>query len=315
MFIKFPEIENSYNIKEIERFIELYPELKDEKYIVWEKLDGANIQITLSKNCDIQICSRKRVLNRDEAFFGIWNILASQEYKQFISDFRNRFIDFNLYGEIFGKDIQKRINYGDEQYLLFYMFRLDGHIIPPKDFISIMLDMGYGRYICPYELVDGFSSVMSCDIERNTVLNSVEGKNIIEGIVFLPYDKIYRSKVNSLFIFKKKSEGYQEVCKKKILKIKNDEDFDPRVSELNEVFKGYINRNRILSAISKEGPIRNVREIGKYHKIVMDDAKKDFLKDYHEVYDVIPFKQKKAVFSIKSMLADMLRNEIYEEQA
>ena len=43
MFKKFPSIENHYQQKNIDYWLRLYPELKDEDYVITEKLDGANL--------------------------------------------------------------------------------------------------------------------------------------------------------------------------------------------------------------------------------------------------------------------------------
>jgi hypothetical protein len=61
-------------------------------------------------------------------------------------------------------------------------------------------------------------------------------------------------------------------------KIKNIE-YSDKVNELKTIFNEYLNENRVLSVFSKEGEIENTSDIGKYIKLVLDDAKEDFFKD------------------------------------
>ena len=49
-FQKFFSIENHYRNKEIAKWLEIYPELKNEKFVLTEKIHGSNIQLYFSPN-------------------------------------------------------------------------------------------------------------------------------------------------------------------------------------------------------------------------------------------------------------------------
>ena len=80
-----------------------------------------------------------------------------------------------------------------------------------------------------------------------------------------------------------------------------DEVIDP----LNAAFREYINEQRMDNVFSKEGPIADKSQIGKYIGLILVDAIEDFTKDYPEA-ETLDKKQRKAVFNVGSAVAKML---------
>ena len=109
---------------------------------------------------------------------------------------------------------------------------------------------------------------------------------------------------DSRFLVKKKSEKFKE--KESTKKLKPKEDLSSEVVNLMLEFKSYINDNRMLSAFSKEGPIERPQEMGKYIKLIIEDAKEDFLKD-NVVPDSLSEKEQKLIFNVGGLVADKLK--------
>ena len=63
------------------------------------------------------------------------------------------------------------------------------------------------------------------------------------------------------------------------------------------------------SVFSKDGPIEDRKDIGKYIKTILADAKEDFLKDYPEVA-TLDKAQQKTVYNVGSTIAKMLMAEM-----
>ena len=62
-FIKFPDIENSYNTKHITHWLERYPDLQHCKFVYEEKIDGSNLSI-ITKPKEVFFASRNQIIRR-----------------------------------------------------------------------------------------------------------------------------------------------------------------------------------------------------------------------------------------------------------
>jgi len=175
MFKKYPDIENTYNQKKIDRFLWDFPILKNEQYIVTEKRDGSNIQIIFEPDKDsFKIGSRNRILDENESFNDVWEEIKDPfyngliSYGKHLSQIHNAVVTF--YGEIFGKGIQKRINYGDEKYIEIFDIAIDGELMPQMFLVE---DKILTDYMVPvYGLLDGIQNAL--DFEPDN-FNEIEG--------------------------------------------------------------------------------------------------------------------------------------------
>lgn len=277
MFKKYNEIENYYYNKHINRFLDMYPELKDTKYIVEHKYDGSNISICIDEENNVRWAKRSQLIAEDDNFMGLMEV--KEDYTSFIDaviEWKNRNVDtccsVQVYGEIFGTGIQKRCNYGDGKFIRFFDIRIGDEFVSPKRFREIMEEIGYSDLIVEtFDMIEGLNNVL----EFNPYIKNEFG-SLIEGVVIKPYYENYFSSLGSRFILKKKNEEFGE---KKQKKQKKKKEADPEVEKLKELFLPYINRNRVLSVFSKEGEIENQDQIGEYIKLVMKDAQEDFYKE------------------------------------
>jgi len=262
-FKKYPKIQNTYQNKVISQHLEYHPQCKDIYYAAQIKLDGSNIQFVFEPHIPMRIAKRSGLIGQDDNFNGILDILPKYQY---VIDYLQEYCDtknvnVNLFGEIYGKGIQNRINYGDGKYLAFFDIAINDEILRYKD----------AREEFPY-LTEVFW-VPTVGIFLYQDIFEVRVPEEHEGLVFKPYE--YHD--GRPLILKKKNEKFEEKMKS-VKKEKKPE--DPEVAEWKEKFLPYINKNRVLSVFSKEGEIDSPEQIGHYIKLVMEDAIEDFTQDY-----------------------------------
>ncbi len=281
-FKKYNSIENSYQNKVIEHFLGQFPELLDVKFVAVEKLDGSNIQICISPN-DIKIGKRTSWIEEGESFNDIHNVI--KKYQDSINAIQKHCIEegleIRLFGEIYGKGIQRRIDYGDEKHMSFFDIMINGEYLGYQEFLGLVV-----KFKLPTPKLYLMSNLQQC-----LKLNA-EDKG--EGFVIRPKDKNYYSHTGSRFILKKKSESFSEKMEKK-------QTTQRQVSPLNLEFRRYINENRVKNVFSKYGEIETSKDIAKYIKYVLEDAKEDFIKDTPNFQD-IPKDEYKAVFNVGSSI-------------
>lgn len=312
MFIKYQDIENSYQSKHIQKTLEYHPELKTCKYVATEKLDGSNIQLIfqpgihcIEKMMEVtEFCSRSNKLNKTSNFQGASIPELLERYKEIIrllQIYANQFeLPVNLYGELYGYGIQKRINYGKDKYLTFFDMRINGHPVSQKDFCDYMHYLEWRTefkniYVKPFKIFDSLEEALELSPEFESAFSPT--KDHAEGWVIKPWD------VASTFYLKIKSEKFKE--KTKVREIKNKE-YSITVNKLKAYFNGMINENRVLSAFSKIGEIERPDQIGDYVKYVLEDVKKDFLKEYNLEEDLTQ-EEKKYIFNGGKHVVEILR--------
>ena len=301
MFKKWHSIENSYREKHINWFIERFPELVDEPFIITEKLHGSNFQWYIQPNESIMVGSRNNFLDLDESFQGVpirdlWD--AHENLLQHLQASSNLSGDTcRLFGELFGKGIQKGVNYGDEKRLLYFGLMIDDVLLEHTIFQSIV----HADYRVPEIFVStNFQDALEYNSKFDSRILNQEG-NICEGVVIQPYRKHFFDNDGSPFILKKKNDEFKEKQKAKKVMVIDDE-----VIALNNEFRGYINDNRLQSVFSKEGEIETPNQIGDYIRFLLVDAKDEFVKDFLEV-EQLSKSQQKQVYNVGGIIVNMLK--------
>lgn len=301
MFRRYPKIENSYRQKTINMFLKHHPELENEWYVIQHKYDGANISLIFMPDRILRIATRNRVLGFDEDFHDVWNVVTGPEYKELLKfGFRNA-IRYNtkiqIFGELFGSGIQKRIDYGDDKY-----FRVFDICFENMDGDTVFWEQKLlcGDPVLSKYMVEVFSMVMGLN---NALDYKPHRFDEIEGVVIKPFDNVYFSPQGSIFYLKNKNPKFEEKGNK--VKKDNKPKFSEDVENLHREFIQYINENRVLSVFSKIGEIQDPKQIGMYIKEVLNDAKEDFAKDGFDVsgHDK---KEQKYIFNVGSMVVDIL---------
>jgi len=291
-FKKYPSIENHYQTK----FIAQGAHILNEKYIVREKLDGANIQIVFTPFQPRKIGKRTSYLETDENFMDIWNTL--DKYKEFLSFYQQTADStgnvFRFYGEIYGRGIQKRIDYGNEKYISIFDLMINDNFLAQSTLESMLEVHGF-RNLLPesYGIFDNLVDALKIETKENT-----------EGVVIQPLNLVHFLPSGSRFIIKKKREDFDD--KRTPQKIIEE---NTGISALNLEFRSYINENRVKDVFSKYGEIQEPKQIPDYIKYVLEDAKEDFLKN-HNLEEEIPHfeeKMKKDIFNVGGAIVLILK--------
>ncbi len=333
-FYKYPDIENHYRKKIINDNLKYNPHMQNEIYIAQEKIDGANFQIAIdTRTSEIKYGKRSSYLSEKSNFFDYQTVIKSEMIDDFIQSFINvinlnyitkeqydKYIDlsFNncnkldefyvyylkhkpiqviLYGELYGKGIQKRINYGDKKYIKFYDIRFimedeSSVFLPVYLFYHLFHELEFNELASP--MISKFKNLndaLEMDVENIKThcfeLSNI-GEDFVEGVVIKP---LHNS--NTRFYIKKKTKRFSEDNhnKKNKKELTNEE---KQALNLRESFEEYINENRINSAISKFGPVEKP-QYSEFIKFVINDALNDFIKDYENEYNKLNKKEQRLI--------------------
>lgn len=322
-FKKYMSIENHYRDDHIDYFLEIFPKLEHDTFVITEKLHGANICLIIEDDI-LKVASRNRVLEGGESFYDIWNVLDREEYKCLVESVKNhcKGKQVSLYGELIGKGIQKGVDYGEEKRLLFFDIAIDGMYLSQKEFMHFVFEY-FPSVECsfvvgpsPFNLcvpslgkVVGLKTALDFNTNFNSKILNIED-NICEGVVIKPYETVYPTGNGRIFYLKKKNGAFKE--KQKTSKIKKDpkNDYSEEVQNLHAEFLSYITKNRLDSVFSKYGKISSMNDMGKYIQLMMEDAKEDFMKDTGFKEEKCDKPNKKYIFNVGAEIVSMLKESL-----
>lgn len=301
-FKKFPSIENSYRQKHIAWFRDRYPQLASEVFVVSEKLHGANFQWYVQPSEVVQAGSRTRFLDTQGSFQGASipdlmaahaDVLASMQ-----AWVESAGCTVRLFGELIGCGIQKGVNYGTEKRILYFGLMVNDEMVPFADMEGRLNP----ELIVPIVAkVEGLDAALNFDTKFDSLVVG-EPDNLCEGIVIQPYARVYFDGHWSPFVLKKKNEAFKEKQKAKTPRV-----IDSEVERLNAEFVSYLTHNRLQSVFSKHGEIESPTQIGDYIRLVLGDAKEDFLKDFGDGVLALDKKQQRQVYNVGGKIAHMLK--------
>jgi len=303
-FIKFPEITNTYHGKFLGKFQEEFGPILNTTYITHEKIHGANIQLVFEPNQEMQVASRNRILDKDEDFYGVHSVLKNIDLSKFQSWANSNKANINLYGEIFGSNIQNGVDYGPDRRILFFTIFINDVM---KDIVT--LDNIFSTFNLSHLRVpevarfESWKDAIRMDTEFLSKLNPIEG-NLCEGVVIQPLDKVIINNGGHYFILKKKNKKFMELMREG--KTKNPSIPDEEVLNLRKEFESLINENRVQSIFSKHGEIQEIMKMGEYIKLVWQDAMNEFLIDYEEEFKVLDKSKQKMVTNVGAIIRNLL---------
>lgn len=319
MFRKYPEIENTYNRKFIDKFIYLYPQLLKAHYVIYEKLHGSNVQIIVPSNGDFQLGKRHSLIEPNENFYGIWDTIKrySQPINK-ISEYVKRcgYSYMNYYCEYFGGDgereprIQKGVIYNPLQQIRFFAVAIEDRLQPPIVLEDIFDHLGLKELLVPkIGIIEGLDAALHIDVNMTTLINPYIEDNFLEGVVIQPHTRTFVDKTGKRFLLKKKHPKFEERGKRKKSKpVVNDLD-EKIIGRLHEIFLGYLNENRLQGTFSKVGEIQDKSEMSKYIEFTIKDAIKDFEKDFGDEMDEAGYSrlERKRIYKGAGVIVEMLK--------
>jgi len=311
-FKKYSSIENSYHDKHVMYFLKAFPALKNEMYILREKLDGANVQFYFTPDGDastMKVGKRTSFLTPGAGFYDIWNTIerykaefgALQQYSTTIEK------PIRVFGEIYGPGINGRVDYGPEKKIATFDIYTNEILLTQVELDCVADYYNFKHMLAPkIRMIEGLENALDFNPEFTSAILNEDG-NYAEGFVMQPYRKIYRTGSGERFLLKKKGEKFKEKeTKNKGPKIKQD--LHPNIIRLVGMFNEYVNENRVLSVFSKHGPIESPKQIGKYIVLVLEDAKEDFYKDNPDID--LDKMTAKIVFNSGKTIVDILKKHL-----
>lgn len=303
--VKYPSIENSYQKKHIEMWLRARPELINERFIVTEKIHGSNFQVLFTPEQECRYFSRNQEILLDEKFHDYQNALIEPllqdafEALQAYANINNKSV--RAFGELFGKGIMKGVDYGfgTEKRFRIFDIVIGERWLAPLEALSAWRSVS--NLWVPSVGVMSLQEALDIDVEQTSMFNPVEG-NTWEGIVIKPYSKIYRSPQGSMFFLKKKSEKFKEKSHAPAPRA-----VDSEVEEVNILFSGYFNDNRVQSCFSKMGEIQEPKQMAEYIKAILEDGKADFIKDHGEKFEKLSKEQQRKALNLGGTIVNLLK--------
>lgn len=281
----------------------------DIEWVVTEKIDGTNIGLNIFSDNYI-FNSRNNLLGPLSSFYNIYAndsivkplIIKLQEY--FFSTI-NSISQVILYGEYFGKKIMNRIDYKIDYDFRFFSMHIISNdlageglykkVLSFKEFEDVMKSIGMEKFIIPVlGVYDNFEDAMNYPNDKPSTFNE---SATMEGVVIQSYNYPYTIFDRCSLIFKNKNKAFEERTSRGH-KIPSEIPVDEikRIKSIKERFKEYCNKSRMYSVISKMYKPTSEKEYSKFVGPFLEDAYKDFCKDYPDIK--LTDKEKKFVTNI-----------------
>lgn len=309
---KYPSLTNHYNAKDIKRLKECseYDELKDGvRWVVQEKIHGANFSIKF--NCDgtTQYFSRNNDIT-GENFYNAKDVIDDtiKSLHSILVEAVETNTNYIIFGELFGGNIQKGVNYGNDKRILFFDCFVEentSYFMSPSNFDGFA-EQHKIQTVPLIGIYNDFETAMEVNTEFNSYLTPKdhEGDNMCEGVVIKPYHVTLYTPLGQLFYIKKKNEKFKEKQR-----VKQPVKINSEVERWKGEFEAYVNEERLQSVMSKFGDITDENQIKSYIGYVVNDAKETFLKEEPE-FDETKFDKKelKSIYNVGGLVYNLILN-------
>ena len=214
-FIKYPSLTNHYQLKHVEQCL---TNQIDDEWQVFEKLHGSNFALYVSSE-GIQAASRNKLLTSEDKFHGFQDII--EEYREALTKLWDRCNDFIIYGELYGSNIQKEINYGDKPMFRafdIYLYHVDA-FLSPQGTVDRCSTVGIPT-VSPL-----FKGTLKDCLEFNPSITSgySSTNDMAEGVVIKPCIPFVLSSGSMPWI-KNKTEAFLEKKSVKVKKVNTSHD-------------------------------------------------------------------------------------------
>lgn len=270
-FSKFNSLENTYRQNLIDK---VQYEGKDEgDWIVTEKVHGANFSFWCDGK-EVLTASRSQFV--DGTFYNCQSVI--NRYADAILQNHKAVFEEGvvvvIYGELFGKGIQKEVEYGEKDFCAFDLV-ING-VVQDK-----IIQRGHCEALgipnAPYIFSGSFKECLKVNNTFKSFLTpeGYEGENNAEGLVIEPVVPTYFNNGSRIY-FKNKTEGFSE----KKHKTKEQQVFELSEDEsalFNEILQ-YNTEQRVSNVISKYGNVSN-KDFGKILGLTVQDIFEEFTKE------------------------------------
>jgi len=308
-FIKYNSIDNHYNTKLLSKWTARFPALNQCVYVLQEKIHGSNFSVEFTPEGEVHLGKRSSRIGPHTKFYNVhnaWNNI--KDTLAMLPGIASLYNGITLHGELFGGNVQKGVDYGKEQRILFFDIRYNGVLQSQKEFATF-----FENHLIDHLAVPNIAYVTGLEaaLQHNETFDSFvlrKADNKAEGFVIKPYNHVYLwPETGSPFFLKKKSEAFKEKEKGKKKFINLDRSVSQEALLLKGEFLRYLNMNRLNNVISKLGPIETEKQIGKYIKTLLDDAKDDFIKE-NVSFDLLNSKEQRWVLNAGGTAAQLVKS-------
>ena len=323
----YGKTKNVTDVKNLRMWINRYPEIDADRYIVTEKIDGSNFQLIFTKGKEVSFGSRNNELRSFSEFFDFQRavLIDCADQIERLQDYvdGSLYVDeINLYGELYGAGVQRRIQYSDKKHFLPFHMMIDGRPVSYMDSMMLFMDAGilgcwWVPVLAPSLTLD---QALALDVESldTRVSQSMDGNRKIEGIVIEPLENVYTLEHEegvSRFKLKKKSQNFSDKAGVKH-KTQKQHKVSAEGEELFGRWSEMFNDNRLCDVESKVGPIEEMGQMGEYIKLLINDVREDFMNEYKSEF--IGLLQSDRGFIMSSggkLAAELLKSKLNKEEA
>lgn len=318
-FRKYSEIENAYKDFKDQIFLAGFADSCYE-YGCFRKIDGSNVQLSISENeefiigsrnqiCTSQFSGLDRVLKRDTLEQKLREMKASlrdiedEEMTEFLSSCDG--FEMTVFGELFGglyrhqdvprvieaTRIQGRIDYSPDNHWMPFDMTLRN----PESEQMLVVNLDTLKKLCEMHgllcQIEEFRGTLQECLNFNVEFNDDTGhrlfglpiieKNTAEGVVIKPICALWLRNGQRV-ILKNKNPMYKErIRATKAKTLELGNSLNKNELKYLSILKEYMNESRVMSAISKIGKLTK-DSFGELLKMSSLDAISEFRKDYHD---------------------------------
>lgn len=270
-FKRFTSLENSYRQNIIDKV--QYEGKDGGLWIATEKLHGCNLSFWCD-GTEVKVASRTQFV--DGTFFNCQAVI--NEYSQGVLETFRIFCSEGdilvIYGELFGGNIQKEVEYGEKD---FKGFDVTVNGTPLEKVKAFNIIRWTGISTVPVIHTGTFAECLALSNTFKSTLTpeGYEEENTSEGLVIEPVIPTYFNNGSRIY-FKNKTEGFSEKKRKPkehvVFELSDEE------SELMNELLTYNTTQRVSNVISKIGQVTN-KDFGKVLGLTTQDLLEDFTKD------------------------------------
>ncbi len=282
MFKKYTSLENAYR----DKFVHACHSLGAPEWVATEKVHGANFGFTINGGV-IQPFRRtgiieQRVEDGGYDFFGCTPIV--EKYREAAVQLEKSVgCPIIIYGELYGERIQKEIQYGEKDFIVFdiYMPCKEAYVNWP---MVMTLCTKVGLPTVPEIARGTLDEMLKVSPEFDSIVAASKGfeGQASEGVVIKQLVGEVTLNNGSRAIIKNKSQRFSEKKAKGGKFEKKEVSLTDPQTKLVEDFLQYLNSNRLNNVVSKLGDLTH-KDFGKVQGLLVKDAKEEFERDEYAI--------------------------------
>lgn len=271
-FKKFSSLDNTYRQNLIDKT--QYEGKDGGLWMATEKLHGGNFSFWCD-GTEIRTASRSQFV--DGTFYNCQAVINrySDKVLSLTKGLAAEGQTLVIYGELFGGNIQKEVQYGEKDFRAFDVVLGGVPQQKTKNLVNLLTEGGI-----PFVPVLFTGTLKEC-LELNNTFQSTltpegyEGDNISEGLVIEPVQPAWFANGSRVY-FKNKTESFSE--KNRQPKEKQVFELSDQESDLMNELLNYNTEQRVSNVISKIGQITS-KDFGKILGLTVQDMLEDFTKE------------------------------------